>query len=320
MQVIILAGGEGKRMNSSIPKVCHSVRSPEDGQMYPMINLILKTVSKLNPSKILVVVGKHMDTIRDTIGPNPRIEYVLQTEALGTGHAVKCCLPYLQHRNEVSVIPTLILSGDVPFISVDTLQRMAKTPNSVLITELDNPFGCGRIELDINGRVANIIEQKDCNKSEAQIKLVNCGIYNIDSDVLQECIPLLSNDNKANEYYLTDIVKIYKSQSSNCVSFMPVELENDRIHEIQNINTQIDLIRANAKYKVGMKFCNNNLVGREQSSIREILFTVSSPKTGETEYMMNSSVPGRIEDSTALGDTPCLISESDLDLYYTQIT
>lgn len=240
MIVIILAGGEGKRMNSALPKVCHMVRSraevsseprgkygsPE--QWYPMIQMLLLTVAKLNPEKVLIVVGKHKDTIKNCIQSELNIEYIMQDVPQGTGHAIMCCLDKLSANTD-----TLILSGDVPFISAHTLQQLES--NTVLVTYLDNPHGYGRIVTE-NGLVTRIVEQKDCTAEEGQIQMVNCGIYNLNSDYLRANIPLLSNNNNAHEYYLTDIIH----------GVRPVVLEPERMKEILNINTQHDLHIANA--------------------------------------------------------------------------
>ncbi len=250
MIVIILAGGEGKRMNSALPKVCHMVRCPmelcfphshrevvspeprgEHGsqeQWYPMIQLLLLTVAKLNPEKVLIVVGKHKDAIQNCIQSELNIEYIMQDVPQGTGHAIMCCLDKLSDNKD-----TLILSGDVPFISAHTLQQLES--NTVLVTNLDNPHGYGRIVTE-NGLVTRIVEQKDCTAEEGQIQMVNCGIYNLNSDYLRANIPLLSNNNNANEYYLTDIIH----------GVRPVVLEPERMKEILNINTQHDLHMANA--------------------------------------------------------------------------
>jgi bifunctional N-acetylglucosamine-1-phosphate-uridyltransferase/glucosamine-1-phosphate-acetyltransferase GlmU-like protein len=291
MIVIILAGGEGKRMNSALPKVCHMVRSrevvpPEPGQWYPMIQLLLLTVAKLNPEKVLIVVGKHKDTIKNCIQSELNIEYIMQDVPQGTGHAIMCCLDKLSANTD-----TLILSGDVPFISVQTLQRLES--NTILVTNLNNPHGYGRIITE-NGLVTRIVEQKDCTPEEGQIQMVNCGIYNLNSDYLRANIPLLSNNNNAREYYLTDIIHGVK----------PIVLEPEHLKEIQNINTQRDLQLANAKYGIGTRFIHNEC----NTLVREILYV--SIDNNQVKYTLNNNNPSY---------PPIQMFEHELDMYYTKI-
>lgn len=307
MIVIILAGGEGKRMNSVLPKVCHMVRSPTEPrgeQWYPMIQLLLLTVAKLNPEKVLIVVGKHKDTIKNCIQSELNIEYIMQDVPQGTGHAIMCCLDKLSANTD-----TLILSGDVPFISVQTFQQLES--NTILVTNLNNPYGYGRIVTE-NGLVTRIVEQKDCTHEEGQIQMVNCGIYNLNSDYLRANIPLLSNNNNAHEYYLTDIIH----------GVRPVVLEPERIKDIQNINTQRDLQLANAKYQVGTRFKCNTLIREPSYSeatalppmpdwalpLREILYV--SIDNNQVKYTLNNNNPSY---------PPIQMFEHELDMYYTQI-
>jgi bifunctional N-acetylglucosamine-1-phosphate-uridyltransferase/glucosamine-1-phosphate-acetyltransferase GlmU-like protein len=210
-----------------------------------------------------------------------------------------CCLDKLSANTD-----TLILSGDVPFISLQTLLRLKS--NTLLVTNLDNPHGYGRIVTE-NGLVTRIVEQKDCTPEESQIQMVNCGIYNLNSDYLRANIPLLSNNNNAHEYYLTDIIK----------GVRPIILEPEHIKDIQNINTQRDLQLANAKYQVGTRFKCNTLIRETTYSeanalppmpLREILYI--SIEDNQVKYTLNNNNPSY---------PPIQIFEHELDMYYTQI-
>jgi bifunctional N-acetylglucosamine-1-phosphate-uridyltransferase/glucosamine-1-phosphate-acetyltransferase GlmU-like protein len=261
MIIIIMAGGLGKRMESDIPKVLHKVYGIfgqknilENNISYsdysyklfykPMISHVIDTSIKLAPKKIFIIVGKYKELIASTINEylddsfKSLIEYVEQPEALGTGHAIKCCLDYLKYYPNTS---TLILSGDVPLISYDTIENLLKKPNSLLVTELDNPFGCGRIILS-NNKVVRIVEEKDCNQEEKLIKLVNCGIYQINSNILLDLIPKITNNNKANEYYLTDLIELMIQHD---LSIDYYELEKNKQYEIKNVNSKKDLEELN---------------------------------------------------------------------------
>lgn len=249
MIVIIMAGGLGKRMQSDLPKVLHKVNLPNViNTSYPMIVYVILKAQKINPEKIFIIVGKYKNIIKETIDEyinqniiinSEIIEYVMQEESLGTGHAILCTLPYIKNYYNTKAI---ILSGDVPLISNNTLQNLINNENKLLITELDDPSGCGRIIMDNNNSIINITEEKDCNENQKNIKLVNCGIYQINVMDLLKLIPKIENNNKANEYYLTDIIPL---MINNNIIFGYYNLPKESQYEITNINTRNDLEKIN---------------------------------------------------------------------------
>jgi len=245
--VLIMAGGLGKRMNSDIPKVLHNV---DFKQNLPMIVHVILTAISLNPAKIFIIVGKYKSIIEETINKyvnSSIIEYVIQADALGTGHAIKCSLDQIKNYVDCKA---LILSGDVPLISSNTLNNLYyDQSNKLLVTELDDPTGCGRIILDIDHNILKIVEQKDCNDLEKNINLVNCGIYQIKVCDLLNLIPLISNNNKAGEYYLTDIIQL---MIENNIKINYYNLPQSSHYEIKNVNSQKDLNDLN-------EFVKNNL-------------------------------------------------------------
>jgi UDP-N-acetylglucosamine diphosphorylase/glucosamine-1-phosphate N-acetyltransferase len=241
--VAIMAGGLGKRMNSSIPKVLHLVDNK------PMICHVIEKALCVGSQEILLIVGKYKDDIKKRVdmefSPDQlsKISYIDQTEPLGTGHAVKCCINHITEKNIDKNADVLILSGDVPLIQTETIENLKNQSNSLLITELDNPTGCGRIIFDKNsGSIEKIIEEKDCDGEEHLIKYVNCGIYNLKVYAILKYIPLIKNENKSNEYYLTDIIDLF-NRSGSPMRF--VELPKEKQFEIININTPEDLTVAN---------------------------------------------------------------------------
>jgi UDP-N-acetylglucosamine diphosphorylase/glucosamine-1-phosphate N-acetyltransferase len=243
MIIIIMAGGLGKRMDSNIPKVLHEVVLPNNTKIkYPMLIHVILTAIKLNPKKIFIIVGKFKEIISQTISNyisnQNLIEYVEQTEALGTGHAIKCCLPFISNFIEDNAI---ILSGDVPLISPKTLANLIGQTNKILITKLIDPTGCGRIIFS-DKQILKIVEQKDCSDSEKLIQYVNCGIYQIKVKDLNNLIPLITNNNKSNEYYLTDIIDL---MIQNNIPINTWELADSNQYEIKNVNTKIDLEELN---------------------------------------------------------------------------
>jgi bifunctional N-acetylglucosamine-1-phosphate-uridyltransferase/glucosamine-1-phosphate-acetyltransferase GlmU-like protein len=144
----------------------------------------------------------------------------------------------------------LVLSGDVPLISNNTLNNLYNDQcNKLLVTELLDPTGCGRIILDNDHNILKIVEQKDCNDLEKNINLVNCGIYQIKVCDLLNLIPLISNNNKAGEYYLTDIIQL---MIENNIKINYYNLPQLSHYEIKNVNSQKDLNDLN-------DFVKNNL-------------------------------------------------------------
>ena len=239
----IMAGGQGKRMESNIPKVLHKVNG------VPMIIRIITQVLILNPKKIIIVVGKNKDHLIETINlyltQNQRsiLKYIVQEQPLGTGHAIHCCLKYFtKYQNYYN----LILNGDTPLLTADTLMGVRNyglnhnlTITSILMHE---PSGNGRIKFE-NGEFVGIIEEKDCNENEKLIKIVNVGIYFVKNTILIKYIPMITNSNASNEYYLTDLVKCYKTKN-NCKIGL-YEMNPTKINETLNVNTREQLEYVN---------------------------------------------------------------------------
>lgn len=229
---IVMAGGLGKRMESDIPKVLHKLND------IPMICHILLKLNQhnVNINRILVVVGKYKDLIQTTIQKYvdlPNISYIYQEEPLGTGHAIQCC------REELIKYPysdVLILSGDVPLLSIDTMCNLLNNPNTVklITTNMENPQGYGRIVIE-NGSFVKIIEHKDCSEKQLLITMINSGIYCIRSDLLCKHLPYLQNNNNQQEYYLTDIIEIIKKEENIEIGIL--EIEKDKQIEIMGVNT-----------------------------------------------------------------------------------
>lgn len=240
LYVTIMAGGMGKRMQSDLPKVLHKVKGEA------MIVRLLKEVNYINPDKILIIVGKYKNIIKEEIDKHftsEKIIYVNQPVALGTGDAVKCTLEYLEDNN----ITNIILNGDVPMLKHNTIQTILDhyrvSQSNMLITSihLQNPAGCGRILLDSNNNFNEIVEEKDCNPTQKLITMVNVGIYICNSGILKELIPQISSNNSQSEYYVTDLVKLYKNNFSNGKLELHV-LPTEKEIEIYNINTREQLL------------------------------------------------------------------------------
>jgi UDP-N-acetylglucosamine diphosphorylase/glucosamine-1-phosphate N-acetyltransferase len=247
LNIVILAGGLGKRMNSSIPKVLHKINE------IPMLVRILHEAKKINPDNIFIIVGKYKDIIQEYIKEyididKYRIKFVIQDTPLGSGHAVNCCREeLLKIENKDS--KTLILCGDTPLITYDTLNNFVKTyfDVNVMVTKLDEPSGYGRI-LEIDNNFDQIKEDKDCNLEEKSINKVNCGMYVIKNELLCNYLPYIKNNNSQNEYYLTDIIKIIKENENIIVKMFEIQKENQ--DEILGVNTVDQLNAINKKFKL----------------------------------------------------------------------
>ena len=237
LHIIVLAGGMGKRMQSDLPKVLHEI----DGK--PMIISILEKAIQMLPKHIYVVVRPNYAIIQNKISEyiSHNITYIVQPIANGTGSAVKAVINLLPNDDS----PCMILNGDTPLISLDTMKKLNEsfTNYDLQITaiNLDNPYGHGRIIVEDN-KFKKIVEEKDCNELEKQIKLSNTGIYMAKTSALHQCIPKIQNNNAQQEYYLTDIVQIANNMKMNIGLYI---LPSEKWIEIYNINTkeQLEYVR-----------------------------------------------------------------------------
>ena len=196
LHVIILAAGEGKRMKSALPKVLQ----PLAGR--PMLAHVIETARALQPAAIHVVHGHGGQQVRAAFADQADLLWAEQAQQLGTGHAVQQALPDVPDAAMV-----LVLYGDVPLIRAETLQRLLRASSrlAVLVADLPDPTGYGRVVRDLEGKVAAIVEQKDADEEQRRIRTVNTGIVAAESTALRHWLSVLSNDNAQGEYYLTDI-------------------------------------------------------------------------------------------------------------------
>ena len=199
LNIVILAAGMGKRMQSERPKVLHTIA----GQ--PMLFHLIKTARALNPDRLIVVVGHGQDQIRAALADQPDILFADQTPQLGTGHAVMQATDLLVPGDGA----TLVLYGDVPLVQVPTLQALlaASDGGLALLTEtLTDPTGYGRIVRDDSGHVVAIVEEKDANEALRSIQEVNTGMLVASTPALKQWLSQINNQNAQGEYYLTDII------------------------------------------------------------------------------------------------------------------
>lgn len=246
MQAIILAGGEGKRMGSILPKVLHEVGGK------PMLQRIMERVLSLGVVHAVVVCGRNskmfevsMKPVIDLLREGVIVKFVDQVPALGTGHAVLAAMPHLDKSTDM----VLIVNGDAPLIGdclaplVDAVGGGGKT--GILATRLDYPFGQGRIVLDDAGVFRGIVEEKDCTDEEKKIDLVNCGVYLVSKRDLEEFLPLVGNNNAQKEYYLTDFFGLVVGAGGHVKVF---EVPKESQWQLLNVNTPSDLEWASEVY------------------------------------------------------------------------
>ncbi len=227
MNVVILAAGMGKRMQSALPKVLH----PLAGK--PLLSHVVDTARALTPTTLCVIYGHGGEAVPASLAA-PDLHFAKQEPQLGTGHAVQQAVPQLDDR-----VPTLVLYGDVPLTSGATLQRLLAAAGgdklAVLTVELDDPNGYGRIVREC-GAIRRIVEQKDASEQERAIREINTGILVAPTAKLKQWLATLSHDNAQGEYYLTDIVARAVADGVPVVSAQP-----DAAWETLGVNSKVQL-------------------------------------------------------------------------------
>ncbi|MFM9967645.1 MAG: bifunctional UDP-N-acetylglucosamine diphosphorylase/glucosamine-1-phosphate N-acetyltransferase GlmU [Burkholderiales bacterium] len=228
MNIVILAAGHGSRMRSNIPKVLHRLGGRA------LLDHVLESAFALAPQRVCVVYGYGGEIVPDAMrGKFPAVLWAKQEPQLGTGHAVMQALPHLD-----PLLPTLILYGDVPLISVVTLRRLVQVAEgdlAILTVNLDNPKGYGRI-LRVAGEVVGIVEEKDANETQRCISEINTGVMVAPTAKLKIWLSSLSNDNAQGEYYLTDVVAKAKKDGVRIGSAI-----TSNPWETSGVNTKVQL-------------------------------------------------------------------------------
>ena len=235
MNVVILAAGMGKRMQSDLPKVLH----PLAGK--PLLSHVIDTARTLNPSRVCVVYGHGGDMVPSRLAADD-LRFVLQAPQLGTGHAVMQAADALD-----DAVPTLVLYGDVPLTAAQTLQTLVnkagKEKLAVLTVDLEDPTGYGRI-VRADKRIVRIVEQKDASESERAIQEVNTGILVAPTRALKTWLGKLSNNNAQQEYYLTDVIAMAVQDGIPVESAQPAE-----VWETLGVNSKVQLAELERIYQ-----------------------------------------------------------------------
>lgn len=236
LSVIILAAGQGTRMDSDLPKVLHPIGHK------PMLEHVLDTAQQLHADDIHVVYGHGGESVSEAFAHLP-VCWVEQTEQLGTGHAVEQAIPQIKDATTV-----LVLYGDVPLITTHTLHRLVQAAHhqalALLTVELVDPTGYGRIVRDGQDRVIRIVEEKDASTEEKQITEVNTGMMVLGADCLRRWLAGLENNNAQGEYYLTDVIALAVAEGVTVNTVAPAQSV-----EIIGINNKVQLAEVERIYQ-----------------------------------------------------------------------
>jgi bifunctional UDP-N-acetylglucosamine pyrophosphorylase / glucosamine-1-phosphate N-acetyltransferase len=231
IHVVILAAGQGTRMKSRMAKVLHRLAGK------PLIEHVLRAAQALHPATVTMVVGHEADSIRSFVGEQPNIGWVLQKPQLGTAHALQQAEPRLAGKHGTLIL----LSGDVPMLRATTLRRLvdthqtARAAATIVTAIVDRPYGYGRI-VRARGRIARIVEERDASPKDRQVREINGGIYAFDLAPLFDALRGIASQNAQGEYYLTDLVAIYRRRKLRVETLL---VENP--HEIRGINSRTEL-------------------------------------------------------------------------------
>ncbi|MFI3310511.1 bifunctional UDP-N-acetylglucosamine diphosphorylase/glucosamine-1-phosphate N-acetyltransferase GlmU [Ewingella allii] len=235
LSVVILAAGKGTRMYSNLPKVLH----PLAGK--PMVQHVIDAATHLGANNVHLVYGHGGDLLKQSLAEEG-LNWVLQAEQLGTGHAMQQAAPHFADDENV-----LMLYGDVPLISVETLDKLLKAkPDGgigLLTVVLDDPTGYGRIVRE-NGTVTGIVEQKDSNAEQLKIKEINTGILVAEGASLKRWLGQLNNNNAQGEYYITDIIAMAHAEGHQIATVHPA-----RNSEVDGVNNRLQLSRLERVYQ-----------------------------------------------------------------------
>jgi len=299
--VAILAAGKGTRMKSNLPKVLHFLAGKS------IVERVIDSVESLSPSRKLVIVGYGSKEVKTALADISGLEFVEQTIQLGTGHAIQQLIPYLQGYTG----DLLVLNGDVPLLSPETLQHLWQTHQenqnaaTILSANLSDPKGYGRVFCGEENIVQQIVEDKDCTAIQKQNQRINAGIYCFRWEKLAQVLPYLQANNAQGEYYITDAV-------AQVGQVMAIDVADEQ--EILGINDRLQLATANEilQKRVKEKWMRLGVTLIDPSSITidetvelqpDVIIEPQTHLRGDTLIQTGSRIgPGSLIENSQLGE------------------
>lgn len=324
LAIVILAAGRGTRMKSSIPKVLHTLGGRT------LLERTLESCQLVDPFRRLVIVGYQASLVQSSLTHIPNLEFVEQTEQLGTGHAVIQLLPHLQdYAGDV-----LVLNGDVPLLRAQTIKNLLEVHRSnnnaatILSAQVPDPHGYGRVFCAANNVVTEIIEHRDCTTAQRQNHRINAGIYCFNWSKLAEVLPKLKPNNDQNEYYLTDVMSLLKPVMAVDVSdHLEISGINDRLQLSDAYNILQDRIKENWM-KAGVTLINpdsitiddtvkieSDVIIEPQTHLRGQTIIKSGSRVGPGSLIENSQIDSNVSILYSVVSDSYIASESRIGPY-----
>jgi len=298
--VAILAAGRGTRMKSDLPKVLHSLGGRS------LVERVLNSCSLLDLERQIVIIGYRGEQIKQALNHRNRVEFVEQTEQLGTGHAVQQVMPLLQgYEGDL-----LVLNGDAPLLRPETLQQLVETHQihqnaaTILTANLPNPQGYGRVFCNGDNLVSHIIEDRDCTMAQKQNRRVNAGIYCFNWQKLAAALPQLSTNNDQQEYYLTEVVDYLSPvMAFDAEDYSEINGINDR----RQLSAAYDVLQARIKddwMKAGVTMIDSDSITIDESVQLEpdVILEPQTHLRGKTTVATGSRIgPGSLIENSQIG-------------------
>lgn len=314
--VAILAAGKGTRMKSQLPKVLHALGGKT------LVERALLSCESVNPSRRLAIVGYQAERVQASLTSYDNIEFVEQTEQLGTGHAIQQLMPHLKDFEG----DVLVLNGDVPLLRSQTIAKLWETHTThknaatLLTAQLPNPQGYGRVFCDNENYVQQIIEDRDCTTAQKQNRRINGGVYCFNWPKLAAILPDLKADNDQKEYYITDVFSMMQP-------VMAVDVED--YQEISGVNDRRQLANADrilqARVKDAWMAAGVTLIDPDSITIDDTVTlhpdTIIEPQThlrGKTEIGSGCRIgPGSLIENSTIGENVTVlysvVSDSEVE-------
>lgn len=300
LAVAILAAGKGTRMKSKLPKVLHSLGSKS------LVERAMDSCNLVSPHRQLIIIGYEGEKVKNALSHLPQVEFVEQTEQLGTGHAIIQLIPHLEDFTG----DLIVLNGDVPLLRPETVQNLVNTHQkygnaaTILTANLPNPKGYGRVFCDENNLVTQIIEDRDCNAQQKQNPRINAGVYCFNWQKLREVLPQLSTNNDQQEYYLTEVVDYLNPVMA---------LDVDDYLEISGINDRLQLASAygilQKRIKEAWMMAGVTIIDPESVTIEDtVTFGIDVTIEPQTHLKGNTNIASGCNIGPG-----CLIENSQLD-------